>query len=216
MKIRSNSTLAQLSQDQLALLYDWILSCRSLPDVQARALKPAPDGFGLHIHITTLRRFYQDYTAWVREQEPINAGATSPADLVAAAQSEVVHAIHGLAHSPSDPAHLRIVTTFLHQQREAALKEGFLELARQQTAATQERLALERDRMAEQRRQWEYNAARAALNHMPALMKIYHTDTTDNEDKIWAAREICFGKAPGETAPAAATSPETSPSNANA
>ena len=30
----------------------------------------------------------------------------------------------------------------------------------------------------------------------PELLKIYRDDALDNEDKIWAAREICFGKPP--------------------
>ena len=210
MKVRSDSALAQLTKEQLAILYDWILASGTYTEAQQRALKPAPDGFGLHIHITTLRRFYQDYTAWLREQESMESRVTNPTDLVTAAQTEIAHAIHALAHSPTDAAHLKIVTTFLNQQREASLKEGFLQLARQQSAATQERLSLERERMAEQRREWEYNAARAALNHMPELMRIYHNNTLDNEDKFWAAREICFGKAPHDQQPTANALPPTS------
>src|SRR5688500_16262902 len=126
MRIRSDSVLAQLTKEQLETLYDWILASGSYTNAQQRALKPHPDGFGLHIHITTLRRFYQDYTSWLREQEPIESRVTNPADLVTATQTEIAHTIHTLAHSPSNAAHLKIVTTFLHQQREASLKEGFL------------------------------------------------------------------------------------------
>ena len=212
MKVRSDSVLAQLTQEQLAMLYDWILASSSYQDAQARALKPAPDGFSLHIHITTLRRFYQNYTTWLRQQEQPDRIAAEPAQLISAAQNEIAHSIHSLAHSPANIAQLKIVTNFLQQQRETALKENFLDLARDQAAAARERIALERERMIEQRRQWEYNAARAALNHMPALIKIFQDATMDNEDKIWAAREVCFGKPPApEPSASESISPAPSP-----
>jgi hypothetical protein len=196
MKIRLDSTLASFTQEQLASLYDWILASRSYADAQARALKPAPDGFGLHIHITTLRRFYQDYTTWLREEEAAEQLTANPAQLVAAAETEVAHAIHTLAHSPSDATHLKLVTTFLHQQRETALKDSFLQLAKQHAAVTQERLALERERMAEQKRQWEFNVGRELMKNLVELQKIHRLPGIDDEEKIWKARQIAFGRAP--------------------
>ena len=67
---------------------------------------------------------------------------------------------------------------------------------RDEIALKERELDQQRQRMEEQRRQWEYNAARAALNCLPELIKITQNTVTDNEDKIWAARKVCFGKPP--------------------
>lgn len=69
-----------------------------------------------------------------------------------------------------------------------------MNLRNRELALKEQQLALERERMVEQRRQWEYNAARAALNYLPDLQKVMRNKALDNEDKIWAATDICFGK----------------------
>jgi hypothetical protein len=201
MKVRSDSVLAQLTQEQLATLYDWILASGSFLDAQSRALKPAPNGFGLHIHITTLRRFYQTYTAWLREQERVDAAECNSVELITEAQQELARSIHSLAHSPANVSHLKVVTAFLNSQRDVALKEGFLQLAQQQAEFTRQKLELERQRIAEQRRQWEFDAARAVMKNYVEYQKVDKRSDIDEHDKIWLAREIAFGKPPTESAP---------------
>src|ERR1044071_2828109 len=132
MKLRSDSDLAAFTQQQLAKLYDWILASGSYVEAQALAARPHPDGFGQRLHITTLRRFYQDYTIWLREQESPGSPTTDPANLLAASQNEIAHSIHTLAHSPANAVQLKVVTDFLQRQRETILKERFLQLAQTQ------------------------------------------------------------------------------------
>ena len=50
------NTLDTLSSDQLDQLYDWLLEM-PVSKVAEKIAQPAPEGFGLKTHITTLRRF---------------------------------------------------------------------------------------------------------------------------------------------------------------
>ena len=50
------STLDPLTEDQKAQLYDWLLEMPA-EKVLERIARPAPDGFGIKTHLTTLRRF---------------------------------------------------------------------------------------------------------------------------------------------------------------
>src|SRR5688572_1808270 len=58
-KLRSDSILASLTEEQRDQLYDWIV-IHSFAGAQARAAKPvAEDGFNLKLHRTTLVRFFE-------------------------------------------------------------------------------------------------------------------------------------------------------------
>jgi hypothetical protein len=59
--------LDTLSPEQKALLLTWLDSLPTSAVVE-RVAKPPPDGFGIHTHITSLRRFYE-YSQ--REEEPV-------------------------------------------------------------------------------------------------------------------------------------------------
>ena len=64
-KVRSESVLAQLSEEQQETLYDWLLGA-SYQEVQVRLAAPPPEGFGVKTHYTSLRRFFKrrNQEAW--------------------------------------------------------------------------------------------------------------------------------------------------------
>jgi hypothetical protein len=56
-----------------------------------------------------------------------------------------------------------------------------------------EALALERERLALKRKEFEFNAARTAIEHAWELQEIAREPELDDEDKIRRARERVFG-----------------------
>ena len=54
-KFRAHSFAASLTQEQRVLLFEW-LGEDSLSEVKAKVAAPAPEGFGLKVHRTTLQR----------------------------------------------------------------------------------------------------------------------------------------------------------------
>src|SRR5688500_18224320 len=58
-KLRSDSTIASLTDEQRDQLYDWIVT-HSFAGAQARAAKSVDEeGFNLKLHRTTLVRFFE-------------------------------------------------------------------------------------------------------------------------------------------------------------
>jgi hypothetical protein len=58
MRIRSNSILADLTEQQLNTLYEWIASGLTYRDVQQRCAQPPPEGFALQIHLEPVMNFW--------------------------------------------------------------------------------------------------------------------------------------------------------------
>jgi hypothetical protein len=206
-KLRSDSTLALLTEEQRNQLYDWIVM-HSFAGAQTRAAKPVDeDGFNLKIHRTTLVRFFEAEQSerQTRELTELAAEANNgdvPQQieaLIQATRQKFIRATYELAKAAAEPQSYDRVENALHHMDLIKARREELELKKRE-------LDQEDKRMEEQRRQWEYNAARAALNHMPELQKIYNDQTIDPEDKIWAARDVCFGKDPStETGTAGVT-----------
>jgi len=191
MKRRSDSSLAKLNEEQLSDLYDW-LSAQSYEAVIARAAKPAPEGFGIKFGRTPLHRFYQEEQGKRRAERiaelAVQAGDGPMPPEVArvwmATRVEVAHATYDIASTNCAPggaggANYDRVERALHRFE-------MVDLGRQSRQ-------LEKERMIEQRRQWQFDAARKALDHAALLQKVAADPVLDNQDKIWAAHGICFG-----------------------
>src|SRR5437667_9355198 len=67
-KRRSESFLHRLTPDQQDTLYDWLLT-HSYLQVQQLAARPAPEGFGFIINLTSLRRFYRERAAQIGAED---------------------------------------------------------------------------------------------------------------------------------------------------
>jgi hypothetical protein len=194
-KLRADSTLAPLTETQRDQLYDWLLT-HTYPDVQKLAARPIEEGgFGLKIHRTTLARFFTDEQQERHAEELAAIALSAPgseipdriASLIGASKARFAHAAYELAKAQTDPLNFDRLERALHHIDIVSAK-------REELALKERELDQQRERMEEQRRQWEYSAARAALNCLPELIKITQNTATDNEEKIWAARDVCFGK----------------------
>jgi hypothetical protein len=116
----------------------------------------------------------------------IEAESAELTRLMAAARAEFVHATFELAKAADGPKNYEMLERAFHHRDLVRLKTEELKLKQQE-------LALARERLAETKRQFNYNAGRAALIHNIELQKIMKNRKLDNEDKIWAACDVCFG-----------------------
>jgi hypothetical protein len=187
MKSRSDSFLAALTPDQQDTLYDWLL-IHSFAEVQQKLASPAPIGFAVQAHLTSLKRFFRKRTEELRRQSQAELGAESPqASLTGAAQESLDHAAYELAgESTRDPQSFAQASRWLLRNRMVQLREQFLQVARDQVEVARGRLALDRE-------SWEWDAARIALNNAHALQEIGNKNDIDDPQKIRRARELIFG-----------------------
>lgn len=187
MRIRPNSTLAKLSPDQLETIFDWIASGVSYRDVKDRCAQPLPEGFGLHVNISTLWGFYSAERA-LRHDEALaqarynHVDSPDPDQLMQNLKIELAHACYEVANQPGTPAVVNALSRISHR----------LDLIRLE----QQRLALERDFLSEKQRQFNFNAARAAAKHAHKIKEVVKTKGLDAEDKLWKISDIVFGPSP--------------------
>lgn len=195
MKLRSDSILAQLTEPQLDDLYNWLLR-KSYDEVEERCLKPPPEGFGLKIQHTTLVRFFRKERQRRRAEEAAeHAAPVDPATALSEAKAELAYAAWENSRSEAlNAKSMNDLSRALHRQELAAIKREYLEIARQQMLVAQQRLELERARLAELKRQFEFDAAREVMKNNLAYNKIHNTQGIDEQDKIWLARDITFGQ----------------------
>ena len=205
MKLRADSTLSKLNQDQLDQLFDW-LSDESYEDVIEQASQPAPVGFGLKLHKTTLVRFFRDETRRRHAEElshlaassmdvsdtqssvhsPRNSGIT---DLIAAARGEFAHAIYELSLATDEPENFDRLERALYHVDAVTIRQGHLALKEREAALDQQRFDF-------QKTQWQFDAAHLALKQAETFKEIIKDRDLDEYEKIWAARELCFGPLP--------------------
>jgi len=200
MKLRSDSTLAELTEDQREQLFDW-LSTNSAAKVQTLAAKPVADGgFDLKIHRTTLDRFFESQ---VRERQALElaalaAGAdnaTTPVEieqLLAGTRVKFVRATFELAKAAADPDNYDRLENALHHM-------DLIKARREELEIEKRKLDLDEKRFAEQKRQWEFDIMREVMKHFLEYEKLHRRTDIDQHDKLWAGRTICFG--PGSDAP---------------
>ena len=183
-KPRVDSLLFQLSEEQQAQVYDWI-TVLGYVKTKDRLAEPPPVGLGLNTHINSLRRFYRRYSQQIEPDELSEASTPAPGSsqaLAAAAEHGAHYAAFQLSAAPPDPDSFNQLSRWLTKQK-------FLKIAEDQVALGRERLELDR-------KKFQFNASREALLKLPELTKIMDNPATDDEDKIWAARQQLFGTPP--------------------
>jgi hypothetical protein len=191
--MRKDCSLSNLTEEQLADLFDW-LSTGALDAVKQRVAKPPPDGFGIKTHTTTLARFYRQRHSEIRNRDLAEALASAPTvekckPFIDSARRNHAHATFTLTNTPLSATNYRAVSTTLFQHDDLELRRGFLEVARENVAISRERLEFDRT-------QFEYNAARAALSLHVELAAIHSLTDIDDEEKIWRVRQRLFGTPP--------------------
>lgn len=193
-KLRSDSTLAQLTEDQRDQLYDWIISQGRAKAIELAAQSIDEGGLNLTLHRTTLDRFFEreQKERQARELAELAAAAESETlperidQLIHAARVKLAQAAYELSKTVDDPENFDRLERALHHIEIIKIKREELTIRKQE-------LELQRERFTELCRQWRFNTARAVLCHLPELMKVARDQSLDNEEKIWAAHDICFG-----------------------
>ncbi|HYE31374.1 MAG TPA: hypothetical protein VEH27_08105 [Methylomirabilota bacterium] len=183
--IKGNCSLNALTPAQQQILFDW-LETHSVKQVLEMVAAPPPEGFGLKTHITTLRRFHlrarwrfqSQLTEDISDLPPSHKPGLNNSDQLTLHKLREATLHNAMLHQ-SDPATVATLGRWMLRLKEAEYRKEELELLRA-------RLALET-------RKFEFNAARQAIIHQQEIATICSNTSTDNEDKIWAAREKIFG-----------------------
>jgi len=204
MKPRSDSILASLTDEQRLQLYDWLCT-NSYSEVIQLAAKPVPDGgFALKLHRTTLARFFEieQEEHQAREFADLAAAATPSVieALEKAARDKFIRATYESAKAASHPDNYDRLERALHHTDLIKLRRGEIDLKKRELAQQDERIA-------EQRRQWEFDAAREVMKNYVEYQKTDKRAYIDEHDKIWRARDIAFGKPPSSENGTAGFSP---------
>ena len=188
-KPRSDSILFQLTEEQQAQIYDWIVLI-GYEKTKDRLAEPPPTGFDIKTHLCSLRRFYVRYSQTV-QQEDLELASPPPAGpptaIAAATENAIHHAAFQLSAAPPDPDTFNQLSRWLNKQKAHEQKAEYIQIARDNLAVARERLALDREKM-------ELNYARLALKYALELHQINTHPGWDDEDKVRAARDKLFPK----------------------
>ncbi len=146
---------------------------------------PPPEGFGINTHLTSLRRFHMRAQAHFQKDlaeshmEVLAELGADPLALNRLTDAALRQFANELATvQKRDPAHFATVSRWV--------------LRLQQNAQREREHKLHQDRLEQKKTEFEFNAARAALNHLRELNEIAANHPGDNEDKIWATRDQIF------------------------
>ena len=197
MKLRNDSTLSALTEEQQAQLYDWIQTLGYTETLKKVAAQP-PDGFGLMTHRATLHGFFKRYQkavcaedlAAAKENPPISNDDASV--LVSDAEQSFVHAAHQLATGPMNSSDFSKVGHWLESRKEQMYKRYHIHIAEQNAAIAQRKATLAERRLEFDFQKFRFNAARMALVHFAELAKIARNRNADDEAKIKAAADLLF------------------------
>ncbi|HEY6227825.1 MAG TPA: hypothetical protein VI282_11950 [Verrucomicrobiae bacterium] len=186
MKMRSDCVLSSLTQDQLNDLFESLSGGLGFREVQRRCALPPPEGLGIRVQLATLSRFFKAERRRRHAEELAQArfddlADDNPEKLLQNVKVELAHACYDLADN-TDTSSIGALSRMTHR----------LDLIRLE----QQRLALEREFLAEKKRQFNFNAAREAAKHAAKIHKIIETKGPDNEEKIWMVNDIVFGPPP--------------------
>ena len=77
MKLRNDSTLSALTEEQQAQLYEWIQTL-GYTETLNKVAAQRPDGFGLTTHRATLLGFFKRYQEQARTEDITAAKETPP------------------------------------------------------------------------------------------------------------------------------------------
>ena len=192
IRLRTDSSLSDLTEDQQAQIYDWLQTLGYTGTIEKLA-QPEPDGFTLKTHRASLHRFFVRYSMALKERDVADASAltsetkSSAPALQSGAEEALHHAAFQLSTAPLDPESFNHVSRWLIRQKTLEQKARHIQIAENQLALARDRLALDREKM-------ELNYARLALKYALELHQINTHPGWDDEDKVRAARDKLFPK----------------------
>src|ERR1051325_7050224 len=119
MKMRSDCVLSSLTGDQLNLIFDWIASVSSLRDACKRCAAPPPDGLGIHVHLTTISRFYKAerrrrHAEELADNKFDDLASDDPQKLYENIKVELAHACYDLVDDSAAP-NVNILARIMHR-----------------------------------------------------------------------------------------------------
>src|SRR6185436_15255647 len=119
MRIRSNSLLSNLTEDQLNDIYDSLASGETFRSVQKRCALQPPDGFGLPLHLNTLCRFFKSerrrrHAEELAENKFNDLASSDPEQLYANIKIELAHACYDLANY-TDAPNVNVLARITHR-----------------------------------------------------------------------------------------------------
>jgi hypothetical protein len=141
------STLDTLTDEQKDQLYDWLLEM-PVAKVALKLAQPAPEGFGIKTHITTLKRFKdgrwaQEADAQIEAAKIASASSADDATLDAAIASTLKRHLFARASSPdATTADLALLARFVHRNQKLKLEVERVQISRERLAQNNRRLDL--------------------------------------------------------------------------
>jgi len=181
-KPRSDSKLGSLPEEQQSVLCDWLLS--NLPYAQIKAM--IKKEFKVTVSLSAISAFYSDFCA---------------AELIARRQRAVSTADEIAAEATKKPGKFDAATIDALKQKafELCINPGgnpkdvkslfMLVLKARDQELDEQNLTLARDK-------FQFDAAKAALDALPALREIAKDKSLSDGDKLTSARKALFGELP--------------------
>jgi hypothetical protein len=186
------STLDTLTEDQKDQLYDWLLEM-PVAKVALKLAQPAPEGFGIKTHNTTLKRFKD--RRWAEEAEAqieaakiASARSTDDATLDAAIASTLKRHLFARASSPdATTADLALLARFVHRNEKLKLEVERVQISRERLAQNNRRLDLV-DRSVKVREETlafrREESARRAAHSDNSKLKIKNSELAEQSDHL--------------------------------
>ena len=141
-----NSILESLTEEQRDQLYDWLMEM-PIPKVAEKIARPAPEGFGIPVHITTLQRFknrrWAEHTADQLEDAAQLADATTGHDATldnGIASALKRHFFQTASAPDATDAQLSMVARWFHRNEKHKLDVQRVQIARERLAQGDQRI----------------------------------------------------------------------------
>lgn len=182
--------LTEAEQEKLLILSEEYTERELVKEVA----KPKPEEFGLELSRATIGRMVRELRArkMLEQGEEVRKQARAVKAQQGDAGSELEEGALAMLRQrffqeAASTMRTTDVALMYRSMKELLLKEQRVALARDRARISQEHLELARE-------QFQFNAARAALEYCGELQRIWDDKQLDNEDKILRARERMFGK----------------------
>jgi hypothetical protein len=197
IKLKESCALAALTSSQQEQLFDWLELYPAKTVLELVAAAP-PEGLGIKTHLTSLRRFHararacfhREIIAAPIELLPEHTDPVALDKLTATALRQF--AVEMATVQERDPSRFGTVSRWVLRVQQNEQRDRELKIAEDRVALTKLRVEMEKSKTELEKTKFEYNAARAALHHLPELRDILLNQEGDNEDKVWATRDRIF------------------------